>query len=53
MSRNEKIADTLAKYRRPDEMIRHRDFCREIADDLDLGGAERERFLRNAGAFEQ
>lgn len=52
MSRTEKIADTLAKYkmRWPNDI--HRDLCREIADDLSLDATERQRFLHAAKAFE-
>jgi len=47
----ENVADTLGKFRGDDE-LRHREMCRQIADDCELAGADRERFLRKAKAIQ-
>lgn len=50
MTKMEKLADTLGKFR-PEWSERWRELCRQVADDFELRGGERERFLRASGAF--
>lgn len=50
MSKLEKIAETLRRFN-PNWSEHYRDMCRQIADDMDLGGADREKFLRESGAI--
>ena len=49
MTRYEKLADTISRHRDPDHQEKHREFVRQVADDLELEGAARQRFLYAAG----
>lgn len=49
--RREHVAETIAKFH-PGWSERYRDFCRQMADDLELQGWQRTKFLERCHAFQ-